>query len=55
MATGTIRYETIDKQRATDKGPRYRTVGRTVEYTQGWLDDYLAGKEKDTVDSRRAG
>ncbi len=44
----------LDKQRATGKGPRYRTVGRTVEYTQAWLDDYLSGKERETVDSRRA-
>jgi hypothetical protein len=42
----------LDKERSSGRGPRYRTVGRTVQYTEQWIDDYLAGKERHTEDSR---
>lgn len=44
----------LDKQRAQGKGPRYRAVGRSIEYTDQWISDYLRIRERDTDDTRRA-
>lgn len=43
----------LDKQRSSGKGPRFRRVGATVEYTQAALDAFLNGCEVETEDSRK--
>lgn len=43
----------LNKERAGGRGPRYRKIGNRVTYSIGDLDEYLDGRLRETVDSRR--
>lgn len=44
----------LEKERSKGRGPSFRRVGATVEYSQTALDAYLNGCEVETEDSRKA-
>lgn len=44
----------LDKERSKGRGPKFRRVGGTIEYTQAGLDEYLKACEVETADSRKA-
>lgn len=44
----------LDRERSEGRGPKFRRVGGTIEYTQESLDAYLQACEVETADSRKA-